>query len=109
MAVFVRSALAIRPSTRTAINNFATDEWVVLCKAAGTDTDCRALDLLPAMSTFDAIAQIRREALTQAQALRFLIEHFGFSVLYAREIIAAAFGDEDRWGRVPVTSSDPVR
>lgn len=61
------------------------------------------------MSTFDAIAQIRREALSQAQALRFLMERFGFSVLYAREVIAAAFGEEDDRARVPVTHSDVVR
>jgi len=61
------------------------------------------------MSTFDAIAQIRREALSQAQALRFLIERFGFSVIYAREVIAAALSEEDNRVRVQVSHSDVVR
>jgi len=61
------------------------------------------------MSTFDAIAQIRREALSQAQALRFLIERFGFSVIYAREVIAAAFGEDDQRVCVRVSHSDPSR
>ena len=58
------------------------------------------------MTTFDAIAQIRREALSRAQALRFLIEHFGFTVTYAREVIAAVFGDDDCRIGVPVTGTD---
>lgn len=46
------------------------------------------------MTTFDAIAQIQREALSRTQALRFLVEQFGFTVIYAGEVIAAVFGDE---------------
>jgi hypothetical protein len=61
------------------------------------------------MSTFDAIAQIRREALSHAQALRFLIEQFGFSVTYASEVIAAALGEEGHRVRVQPSHSDVVR
>ena len=34
-------------------------------------------------------------ALPRSQALRFLIETFGFPVTYAREVIAAVFGDDE--------------
>jgi hypothetical protein len=58
------------------------------------------------MTTFDAIAEIRREAMSRAQALRLLIERFGFTVTYAREVIAAVFGDDDQRAPVRVTGSD---
>ena len=61
------------------------------------------------MTTFEAIAQIRREALSRAQALRFLVERFGFTVSYACEVIAAVFDDNDRPVPVTVTSSDRRR
>lgn len=46
----------------------------------------------PRMNTFDAMAYIRRESLSRADALRYLIEHLGFSALYADEIVAVIFG-----------------
>ncbi len=55
------------------------------------------------MTTFDAIAQIRREALSRNQALRFLVEHFGFTVTYAREVIVAVFGENDDLTAKPLT------
>jgi hypothetical protein len=45
------------------------------------------------MNTFDAIAQIRREALSRAEAMRFLVVNLGFSTVYAEEIVAVVFGD----------------
>ena len=46
------------------------------------------------MNTFDAIATIRRESLPRPEALKFLIEHFGFNSMYAEEIIAIIYGSE---------------
>jgi hypothetical protein len=62
------------------------------------------------MSTFDAISQIRRQALSQPQALRYLIESFGFTVTYAREVISAVFGDESAPGPASIRTVDrPLR
>jgi len=58
------------------------------------------------MTTFDAIAQIRREALPRSQALRFLIETFGFTVTYAREVIGAVFGDDEARSEVGIATID---
>jgi hypothetical protein len=61
------------------------------------------------MTTFDAIAQIRRDALTPPQALRFLIEQFGFTVTYAREVIVAVFGEIARGDPAAVAETDRPR
>lgn len=56
----------------------------------------RALSNCATMNTFDAIAHIRREALSRADALLYLMEHLGYSVPYAEEIVAVVFNREDQ-------------
>lgn len=47
------------------------------------------------MTTIDAITHIRREALSRAAALRYLIEHLGLCTTYADELAAVVFGDAE--------------
>ena len=47
------------------------------------------------MNTFDAIADIRREVMSRDEALHYLMEHLGFSVPYAEEIVAVVFNRSD--------------
>jgi len=46
------------------------------------------------MNTFDAIAHIRRQSLDRNAAMRFLIEHLGFSSTYAEEIVEIIFSEK---------------
>ncbi len=43
------------------------------------------------MNTFEAIAHIRRHSLSRPEAMRYLIEHLGFSATYADEIATVIF------------------
>lgn len=47
------------------------------------------------MNTFDAIAHIRRETLSRADALLYLMENLGYSAPYAEEIVAIIFNREE--------------
>lgn len=51
--------------------------------------------MLRTMNTFDAIAHIRNEAMSRNEALNYLMEHLGFSVPYAEEIVAVIFDYEE--------------
>jgi len=53
------------------------------------------------MNTFDAIAHIRRESLSRIDALKYLMEHLGFTASYAEEIVAVIFAKR-------TVSTDPV-
>jgi hypothetical protein len=46
------------------------------------------------MNTFEAIAHIRKNSLSKPEAMRYLIEHLGFSATYADEITAVIFNSE---------------
>jgi hypothetical protein len=47
------------------------------------------------MNTFEAISHIRRQSLDRSQAMRYLIEHLGFSATYADEILTVVFAEGD--------------
>jgi hypothetical protein len=64
--------------------------------------------ILP-MTTFDALSHIRRDALTPPQALRFLIEQFGFTVSYAREVLGAVFAEIAAHGPDSAPEADGTR
>ncbi len=50
------------------------------------------------MTTFEAIAHIRRKSLSRSDAMRFLIQHLGFSSTYADEIVAVIFAESAERG-----------
>lgn len=45
------------------------------------------------MNTFEAISHIRRQSMSRAEAMRYLMENLGFNATYADEIVAVIFRD----------------
>ncbi|MGH8021800.1 MAG: hypothetical protein ACREIA_26660 [Opitutaceae bacterium] len=50
------------------------------------------------MNTFEAIAHIRNHSLSRAEAMRYLMEHLGFSATYADEIATVIFSADREAG-----------